>query len=120
MKKFLIWIGLVPAWVKKYTPDAIKVTDILLRGLDSDFAKIVIDIVPGDVDEAARELLIKKLTKFKSNIAAISDDESQKAIVLRAGAELLKKIDGDKERIGYYIFLMEAIYQRTLGKQTAN
>ncbi len=114
MRKLFNLFGITPASLKRVGEKVLKVTTAIARGLDSDVAKFITGIIPGNQDEVLRTALLAVLKKFNEDLKKAETEATRKAILLRIGAEALYAMDGRKEPFGYYVILMQKIYDGSI------
>lgn len=108
-----MWLGRIPASVKKAAQKALKITTKILQILESRQAIMITDLIPGKVDDELRLALIAALKAFTPALEAASNSKARKALAARIGAELTAAQDGNRERIGQYAIWFEQVYQES-------
>jgi len=109
MRKIILWLGRVPSSIAKFAKDAKGITDLLLRIVNSDISKIIVQATPTDIDNIIRLKIVAILERLVPILKTASDEGAKKAIAARIGGEITGVFDGNKERTGIYMQSFEKI-----------
>ncbi len=83
----------------------------MLQLLESGTALLVVNLIPGEQDDALRLALIAILKTFNPILEVANSGAARKAIAARIAAELVATQDQHRERMGTYSIIVEQVYQ---------
>lgn len=112
MRKIILWIGRIPASIKRAATVALPICEKILRFAQSGQAIVITSLIPGDADEQVRKGIIEVLSRLLPILRQLTEDSARKAIAARIGAEITAVVDGKQEAMNVYV----QAFEKTLGE----
>ena len=107
----MLWLGRVPASLRKLSNKALQVTNKILQLLESNLSLEIQALIPGEKDEAIVMAVTIALRQFRDVLEAAKTRRERKHICKEVAATMVAVMDGGKLPLEVYSDQFQKVFE---------